>query len=182
MASERERALEEAAKAVLAANMPRATLLPGSATSVQIYQIESGSVWAFDKACKMLERALSPDAEVEEIERCISQLADRAVIGDERNWNERVLREHVAALRRYAGDSRVTDGPWRKDAFRPGDAVVKSSGYEFPGVVRAAFTTSGGVVRYVVEHSTNVGLLHIFNEGQLEAAACAKPSEKGDPK
>lgn len=58
-------------------------------------------------------------------------------------------------------------------AFHVGDAVIKSSGYDFPGIVRAAFTTSSGVVRYVVEHSASAGLLHIFNEGQLA------PAQKG---
>jgi hypothetical protein len=52
--------------------------------------------------------------------------------------------------------------------FKVGDAVYKPKGYKFPGEVRSVFTTKEGNVRYVVEMK-DYGLLHIFNEGQLEA-------------
>lgn len=48
-----------------------------------------------------------------------------------------------------------------------GQPVIKPKGYPFPGTVRAAFTTTEGNVRIVVEHET-VGLLHIFAPEQLE--------------
>lgn len=52
--------------------------------------------------------------------------------------------------------------------FEVGDAVFKPSGYEFPGTVQAVFTNRRGETRYVVEHLESEGLLHIFNENQLE--------------
>lgn len=51
-----------------------------------------------------------------------------------------------------------------------GQRVRKVSGYSYPGVVVAAFVTTRGETRYVVE-CTAVGvegMLHIFNEAQLE--------------
>ncbi len=51
--------------------------------------------------------------------------------------------------------------------INPGTFVQKSSGYTFPGVVIARFTTLGGSTRYVVESLTSPGLLHIFNRDQL---------------
>lgn len=50
------------------------------------------------------------------------------------------------------------------------DKVTKTSGYLFPGTVVAVFDTLAGETRYVVESSTSPGLLHIFNEAQLELA------------
>lgn len=44
---------------------------------------------------------------------------------------------------------------------------VKPHDYPFPGTVRAAFTTTKGDVRLVVEHDT-LGLLHIFLPEELE--------------
>lgn len=54
--------------------------------------------------------------------------------------------------------------------FLVGDRVRKVSGYEFPGYIVARFTTRAGKVRYVVEHETSIGMLHIFNEEQLDDA------------
>lgn len=53
-----------------------------------------------------------------------------------------------------------------------GDAVVKASGYRFPGEVRAAFTNRAGEVRYVVEATgaDYAGMLHIFSPDQLAKA------------
>jgi hypothetical protein len=50
-----------------------------------------------------------------------------------------------------------------------GDPVRKRSGYKYPGVVVAVFTTRAGLVRYVVEadHPSFSGMLHIFAEDQL---------------
>lgn len=50
--------------------------------------------------------------------------------------------------------------------FKIGDKVQKITGYKFPGIVVAAFTTTKGEERYVVELES-LGLLHIFNEAQL---------------
>jgi hypothetical protein len=54
--------------------------------------------------------------------------------------------------------------------FEVGDLVRKRSGYEYPGVIVAVFTTRAGQVRYVVEadHPSFSGMLHIFDGKQLE--------------
>ena len=49
-----------------------------------------------------------------------------------------------------------------------GDMVRKTRGYEYIGVIVSKFQTTTGVTRVVVEHMTIVGMLHIFNEEQLE--------------
>ena len=48
-----------------------------------------------------------------------------------------------------------------------GDHVNKIKGYSFPGIVVAVFETTKGEIRVVVEMD-NFGLLHIFNESQLQ--------------
>jgi hypothetical protein len=55
---------------------------------------------------------------------------------------------------------------WRKN-----QKVTKVSGYPFPGIVQAVFTTSSGELRIVVEYANPkpTGLLHIFNASQLKA-------------
>jgi hypothetical protein len=54
--------------------------------------------------------------------------------------------------------------------FKIGDRVRKRSGYEYPGFVVSVFTNRAGAVRYVIEadHPAFSGMLHIFNEEQLE--------------
>jgi hypothetical protein len=54
--------------------------------------------------------------------------------------------------------------------FEVGQTVQKARGYRFPGVVRAVFYTTAAELRYVVEarHPDFAGMLHIYNEGQLE--------------
>jgi hypothetical protein len=54
--------------------------------------------------------------------------------------------------------------------FRMGDKVRKRNGYEYPGFIVSVFTNRAGAVRYVVEadHPAFSGMLHIFNEEQLE--------------
>lgn len=51
-------------------------------------------------------------------------------------------------------------------------AVRKTTGYPFPGEVRAIFTTRAGLTRYVVEAtgSDYAGMLHIFSPEQIEPA------------
>ncbi len=46
--------------------------------------------------------------------------------------------------------------------------VQKTSGYKFDGIIVAVFQNTLGEWRYVVEHAWIVGMLHIFNEEQLE--------------
>ncbi|HEX8838172.1 MAG TPA: hypothetical protein VF748_14620 [Candidatus Acidoferrum sp.] len=56
-----------------------------------------------------------------------------------------------------------------KARFALANKVRKRSGYEYPGTVVAVFTTLAGSVRYVVEADPPFsGMLHIFNEDQLE--------------
>jgi|TARA_B110000977_G_scaffold153674_1_gene195260 hypothetical protein len=51
--------------------------------------------------------------------------------------------------------------------FKIGDKAVKAKGYEFPCTIVSVFTTVAGNVR-VVGEMDGYGLLHIFNENQLE--------------
>jgi hypothetical protein len=57
--------------------------------------------------------------------------------------------------------------------FNIGDTVTKTKGYAFRGVVVSTFTNSKKHERLVVEHIGSMtelsgGMLHIFNETQLE--------------
>lgn len=49
-----------------------------------------------------------------------------------------------------------------------GNFVVKRSGYYYPGWIVSVFKTRADETRYVVEHAFSKGMLHIFNETQLE--------------
>lgn len=51
--------------------------------------------------------------------------------------------------------------------FKVGDKVYKPKGYQFPGIVVSIFQTTKGETRIVAEMRDN-GMLHIFNESQLE--------------
>jgi hypothetical protein len=51
--------------------------------------------------------------------------------------------------------------------FKVGDKVYKPKGYKFPGIVVSIFKTTSGETRIVAEMRDN-GMLHIFNESQLE--------------
>lgn len=51
--------------------------------------------------------------------------------------------------------------------FKIGDKVIKPKGYNFPSTVVAVFETINGEKRVVAEMDF-FGLLHIFNENQLE--------------
>ena len=51
--------------------------------------------------------------------------------------------------------------------FKVGDKAVKVKGYKFPCTIVSVFETVGGNVR-VVGEMDDYGLLHIFNEEQLE--------------
>lgn len=52
--------------------------------------------------------------------------------------------------------------------LKVGDVVIKAKGYHFPGTIRAVFETARGDVRVVVEFWNDTGLLHIFNEDQID--------------
>lgn len=51
--------------------------------------------------------------------------------------------------------------------FKIGDKVIKVKGYKFPGTIVSVFKTTAGLTRVVVEMD-EYGLLHIFNEDQLD--------------
>ncbi len=53
--------------------------------------------------------------------------------------------------------------------FRVGDKAIKVKGYKFPCTIVSVFQTVEGHVR-VVGEMDEYGLLHIFNEDQLEKA------------
>ena len=55
----------------------------------------------------------------------------------------------------------------KKEKFKVGDKAFKPKGYKFPCTVVSIFTTTTGDVRIVGEMDDN-GMLHIFNENQLE--------------
>lgn len=54
-----------------------------------------------------------------------------------------------------------------KSKFKVGDAAYKPKGYAFPCKIVAVFETLKGEIRVVAE-MRDFGLLHIFNENQLE--------------
>lgn len=56
------------------------------------------------------------------------------------------------------------------DKFQIGDKVYKPEGYKFDGTVVSVFKTTKDATRLVVEMEGN-GMLHIFNEKQLEKVA-----------
>ena len=51
--------------------------------------------------------------------------------------------------------------------FEIGDKAIKPKGYKFPCTIVSVFTTIKGDIR-VVGEMDDFGLLHIFNENQLE--------------
>jgi hypothetical protein len=51
--------------------------------------------------------------------------------------------------------------------FKVGDKAYKPKGYKFPCTVVSVFQTTEGETRLVGEMESN-GMLHIFNESQLE--------------
>ena len=55
----------------------------------------------------------------------------------------------------------------KETKFKVGDKAVKVKGYKFPCTIVSVFETVEGNVR-VVGEMDDYGLLHIFNEEQLE--------------
>lgn len=51
--------------------------------------------------------------------------------------------------------------------FKVGDKAHKPKGYKFPCTIVSVFTTMAGEIRVVAEMD-DYGMLHIFNETQLE--------------
>jgi hypothetical protein len=51
--------------------------------------------------------------------------------------------------------------------FKIGDKAIKTKGYQFPCTIVSVFMTTVGKIRVVAEMD-EYGLLHIFNEDQLE--------------
>ena len=78
------------------------------------------------------------------------------------NW---ALEKHGPLIMAELAQIIAPDPPGR---FKRGDRVKKVKGYPFRGWVVAAFTNRNGDVRYVVEHETERGMLHIYSEAQLE--------------
>lgn len=67
-------------------------------------------------------------------------------------------------------DPQLSDGDFpqqNKTKFQVGDKAVKLKGYKFPCTIVSVFQTVEGNVR-VVGEMDEYGLLHIFNEDQLE--------------
>ena len=85
-------------------------------------------------------------------------------------WAQAHMLWHIAS--RPDADPPGAACPWTPPP-RPlevGDMVVKKTGYQFVGIVVSKFETTTGKTRFVVEHATAIGLLHIFNEEQLQKA------------
>ena len=53
------------------------------------------------------------------------------------------------------------------EKFKIGDKAYKPKGYKFPCTIISVFKTTSGKIRVVAEMD-NFGLLHIFNEKQLQ--------------
>ena len=62
--------------------------------------------------------------------------------------------------------SNIPNNPNEMPKFSPLDKVYKPKGYKFDSVIRSVFKTKAGKIRVVAENGE--GLLHIFNESQLE--------------
>jgi len=54
-----------------------------------------------------------------------------------------------------------------ENKFKVGDKAYKPKGYKFPCTIVSVFETVAGEIRVVAEMG-EYGLLHIFNESQLE--------------
>lgn len=58
----------------------------------------------------------------------------------------------------------------KESKFKVGDYAYKPKGYSFPCQIRSVFTNISGETRVVAEMvgKSGAGMLHIFNENQLE--------------
>jgi len=75
-------------------------------------------------------------------------------MNQQNNWDDPILSD---------GDFPQTN----KTKFQVGDKATKVKGYKFPCTIVSVFQTVEGHVR-VVGEMDEYGLLHIFNEDQLE--------------
>ena len=67
----------------------------------------------------------------------------------------------------YERYKELSEKKMEKTKFKVGDKAVKVKGYKFPCTIVSVFQTVEGNVR-VVGEMDDYGLLHIFNEEQLE--------------
>ena len=75
---------------------------------------------------------------------------------------------HLILVQASAGSSPAGATKFnRMTKFKVGDKAYKPKGYKFPCTVVSVFETTNGETR-VVGEMDEYGLLHIFNEGQLE--------------
>lgn len=77
-------------------------------------------------------------------------------------------------------DPQLSDGDFQqenKTKFQVGDKAVKVKGYQFPCTIVSVFKTVDGNIR-VVGEMDGYGLLHIFNEDQLELSKKYNEIEK----
>ncbi len=122
------------------------------------------------RALPLPATAAMPDEE--QIARAICNLIERLAHCDTR-WpaTARIEPDKAVEFARAVLSlfSPTSDGGAVAEGWQVGDQVIKKSGYEFPGEVRAVYTTRKGEPRVVVE-MIPYGLQHIFNPGQLAAA------------
>ena len=99
----------------------------------------------------------------------------------ERNGRSSAAKNDVATITAALASLRVLAPAPAPFAFQIGATVFKHRGsYRLHGTVRAHFITKDGDPRYVVDHEPTVpGLLHIYNEEQLMAAAPADQRDAG---
>jgi len=79
------------------------------------------------------------------------------------------LRKEVLNNEEFPQDFKDKFEKISKYKFKVGDKAVKLKGYKFPCTIVSVFETVDGNVR-VVGEMDGYGLLHIFNEEQLEKA------------
>lgn len=89
----------------------------------------------------------------------------------DRNTVEGLLDEIERLSKANVGEQDVPEG-----CLDVGRHVQKTTGYPFPGEVRAVFKTKAGLVRYVVEvtGADYAGMLHIFSPDQLSGGGLGK--------
>jgi len=75
------------------------------------------------------------------------------------------LTEHIQVKEMYGYHTQTNAHQELK--FKVGDKAIKPKGYSFPCTIVSVFRTVEGNVR-VVGEMDGYGLLHIFNENQLE--------------
>ena len=77
------------------------------------------------------------------------------------------LNEEGEIVRHYKDGTIEKVNNMKETKFKVGDKAHKPKGYKFPCTIVSVFETVAGNVRVVAEMD-EYGLLHIFNEDQLE--------------